>query len=73
MSRVESDTESYCAFKYIAFLPTGLQGLSKQIDWTPRQIERWWRRRRLHGKPCEMQRFKETRYELTIVCYYVYV
>ena len=30
------------------------------MDWSPRQIERWWRRRRLQGKPSEMQRFRET-------------
>jgi len=34
--------------------------VSKQLDWTPRQIERWWRGRRLQGKPSEMQRFRET-------------
>ena len=34
--------------------------MSKQLDWTPRQIERWWRGRRLQGKPSEMQRFRET-------------
>ena len=34
--------------------------MSKQLDWSPRQIERWWRDRRLQGKPSEMQRFRET-------------
>jgi len=37
-----------------------LQGYSKQTDWTVRQIERWWRLRRLVNKPSEMQRFRET-------------
>ncbi|ELT87375.1 hypothetical protein CAPTEDRAFT_170489 [Capitella teleta] len=41
-----------------------LQGYAKQLDWTPRQIERWWRRRRVVGKPSEMQRFRETTWRL---------
>jgi len=35
--------------------------LSKRVDWPPRQIERWWRRRRNQGKMSEMRRFRETR------------
>jgi hypothetical protein len=35
-------------------------GLAKQLEWTPRQVERWWRRRRRQGKHSEMQRFRET-------------
>jgi len=35
-------------------------GLAKQIDWSERQIERWWRRRRVQGKPSELKRFRET-------------
>lgn len=37
-----------------------VQGLAKQLEWTPRQVERWWRRRRRQGKHSEMQRFRET-------------
>jgi ceramide synthetase len=51
------------AFKhYRRTLPGHSQvvGLAKQLDWSPRQVERWWRRRRVQGKPSEMQRFKET-------------
>ena len=38
-----------------------LQGLAKRVDWTPRQVERWWRRRRQQDKPSQMHRFLETR------------
>lgn len=34
--------------------------LSKRLGWEPRQIERWWRRRRSQGKLSELQRFRET-------------
>ena len=34
--------------------------LSKKVDMTPRQIERWWRRRRIAGQPSEMRKFQET-------------
>jgi len=38
--------------------------LSKRLEWEPRQIERWWRRRRTQGKMSEIQRFRETRFVL---------
>lgn len=34
-------------------------GYAKQLDLTPRQVERWWRRRQLLRKPSQLQRFKE--------------
>jgi len=37
-----------------------LSGLTKQLDWSERQIERWWRRRRQQGKPTELKKFQET-------------
>lgn len=37
-----------------------ITGLAKQVDWTTRQVERWWRRRRVLGKASEMKRFTET-------------
>lgn len=48
--------------KYRKVLPSpdALLELTKRLDWTPRQIERWWRRRRAQSKPSEIQRFKET-------------
>lgn len=37
------------------------QDLAKEVDWTSRQVERWWRRRRVEGKGSAITRFKETR------------
>lgn len=51
--------------------------LSKKIDWTPRQVERWFRRRRIAGYPSEVSRFSETSwrglYYLGIFCYGLYI
>lgn len=48
--------------KHRKILPShdALLSLSKQLDWHPREIERWWRRRKAQSKPSEMSRFKET-------------
>jgi len=51
------------AFKrYGRLLPQNdiIVGLAKQSDWTPRQVERWWRRRKLLNKPTQLARFCET-------------
>jgi hypothetical protein len=37
-----------------------VQGYCKQLDWSERAVERWWRARRAQCKPSELQRFKET-------------
>ena len=47
--------------------------LSKRLDWSARQIERWWRRRRSQGKMSEMRRFRETRSVFTRVCVSVFL
>jgi len=40
--------------------PTSLQGLSDQLGMTTRQIERWFRVRRLQNKPTTLDKFAET-------------
>lgn len=37
-----------------------LLGFAKHLDWTTHQVERWWRKRLMLGRPSQMQRFKET-------------
>ena len=34
--------------------------LSKKLDWSPRQVERWWRRKRVSTQPSIMKKFNET-------------
>ena len=48
------------------------QGLAKQTDWSIRQIERWWRRRRVQGKASEMTRFKETSWRFVVYLFLFY-
>ena len=40
--------------------PSRLQGLSDQLGMTTRQIERWFRVRRLQNKPTTLDKFAET-------------
>lgn len=37
-----------------------MKQLTEQLGMSEREIERWWRRRRVQDKPSEMQRFRET-------------
>jgi ceramide synthetase len=37
-----------------------VEDVARQLNWTPRQVERWWRQRKVQGKHSEMQRFRET-------------
>ena len=48
------------------------QGLCKQTDWSTRQIERWWRRRRVQGKASELTRFKETSWRFIVYFFLFY-
>ncbi|XP_077985242.1 ceramide synthase 6-like [Glandiceps talaboti] len=35
-------------------------GFAKQLDWSPRQVERWFRRRRIQDKPSPATKFSES-------------
>jgi len=37
-----------------------VEALAEEVGYSTRQVERWWRRRRVLGKPSEMTRFRET-------------
>ncbi len=54
-------------YRYLPF-----QALCKQTDWSTRQIERWWRRRRVQGKASEMTRFKETSWRFVVYFFLFY-
>ncbi|KAG1671834.1 Ceramide synthase 5 [Nymphon striatum] len=42
-----------------------IQGLSKQLDWTERQVERWLRHRMLQDKPSTLNKFTESGWRCT--------
>ncbi|XP_078571695.1 ceramide synthase 6-like isoform X1 [Branchiostoma floridae x Branchiostoma japonicum] len=42
-----------------------LQGLAKQLDWSERQVQRWFRRRRNQDRPTLLQKFKEGSWRFT--------
>ena len=51
--------------------------MAKKLDWSPRQVERWWRRRRLAGQPSQLKKFQETSwrflYYAAVFVYGVYI
>ncbi|CAD5121665.1 DgyrCDS10153 [Dimorphilus gyrociliatus] len=62
------ENEFRSAFKKTIPNYESLLELSKKTDLTVRQLERWWRRRRIFGNPSEMQKFNEASWRLTFYC-----
>ncbi|CAD5113401.1 DgyrCDS2573 [Dimorphilus gyrociliatus] len=57
------------AFKKRKAIPQGpaLEDLAKKTDMSTRQVERWFRRKRVSCNPSVMQKFKETRLEFILL------
>ena len=56
------------AFKSVSRFPDEkrLQGLAKQLDWSVRRVERWFRRRRNQLRPSRLKKFSECRYDVIL-------
>ncbi|XP_059925597.1 ceramide synthase 5 [Gadus macrocephalus] len=53
--------------------PRHLDGLSKQLDWQVRKVQRWFRRRRNQDKPSTHTKFCESMWRLTFyLCIFTY-
>ena len=66
------------AFQQSARLPDrrGVIGLAKRVDMSPRQVERWWRRKMISQKPSVMRKFNESTFRclayIVLTCYGFY-
>jgi len=50
-----------------------MQGLAKQLDWSERQVERWFRQRRTQDKPNTLRKFTESGWRfLYYLCVFIY-
>ncbi|XP_002732672.1 ceramide synthase 6-like [Saccoglossus kowalevskii] len=67
VNKAESNTILEKVFKTVTQYPSKkhVQGLAKQLDWSTRQVERWFRHRRNQERPTLLTKFCESSWRFT--------